>query len=129
MTSAALVIPNGMRDLRVTPRSRVRHSSKARILMPEERSYYVYLLTNWNNRVMYVGVTNDLKRRVYEHQKKLVQGFTQRYNVHKLVYYEQTNDIVSALTREKEIKKWRREKKNNLVVSSNPEWRDLSAQL
>jgi len=94
--------------------------------MPEEKCYYVYLLTNWNNRVMYVGVTNDLRRRVYEHQNKLVKGFTEKYNVDKLVYYEQTNDVIAALTREKEIKKWRREKKNSLVVSVNPKWNDLS---
>ena len=96
--------------------------------MPEEKCYYVYLLTNWNNRVMYVGVTNDLRRRVYEHQNKLVKGFTEKYNVDKLVYYEQTNDVIAALTREKEIKKWRREKKNSLVVAVNPEWHDLSTQ-
>ena len=97
--------------------------------MPEERLYYVYLLTNWNNRVMYIGVTNDLKRRVYEHQNKLVKGFTEKYNVNKLVYYEQTNDVITALSREKEIKKWRREKKNSLVVTVNPEWHDLSMQI
>ena len=79
--------------------------------MAEEKCYYVYLLTNWNNSVMYVGVTNVLRRRVYEHQNKLLQGFTEKYNVDKLVYYEQTNDMIAALTREKEIKKWRREKK------------------
>jgi len=84
------------------------------------------MLTNWNNRVMYVGVTNDLRRRLYEHQNKLVEGFTGKYNVTKLVYYETINDIIAALTREKEIKKWRREKKNNLVVAVNPEWNDLS---
>lgn len=78
---------------------------------------------------MYVGVTNDLKRRVYEHQQKLVSGFTERYNVKKLVYYEQTNDVITALTREKEIKKWRREKKNSLVISVNPEWNDLSKRI
>ena len=97
--------------------------------MSEERSYYVYLLTNWNNAVMYVGVTNDLKRRLYEHQNKLVKGFTEKYNVNKLVYYEQTNDVITALTREKEIKKWRREKKDGLVVSVNPEWKDLSMKI
>ena len=91
--------------------------------MPEERSYYVYLLTNWNHSVMYVGVTNDLRRRIYEHQNK---GFTQKYNVNKLVYYEQTSDVFCALTREKEIKHWRREKKNALVVQTNPKWTDLS---
>jgi len=78
---------------------------------------------------MYVGVTNDLKRRVYEHQNKLVKGFTEKYNVNKLVYYEQTNNVITALTREKEIKKWRREKKNTLVFSGNPEWNDLSKKI
>ena len=75
---------------------------------------------------MYVGVTNDLTRRVYEHQNKLVKGFTEKYNVNKLVYYEQTSNVITALNREKEIKKWRREKKNSLVLQLNPGWDDLS---
>ena len=75
---------------------------------------------------MYVGVTNDLERRIFEHKEKVVKGFTEKYNVNKLVYYEQTSDIAGALNREKEIKKWRREKKNRLVVDTNPLWRDLS---
>jgi putative endonuclease len=91
--------------------------------------YYVYLLTNWNHRVMYVGFTNDLKRRYYEHRNELVKGFTERYNVNKLVYFEETSDVMVAIAREKEIKKWRREKKNNLVIYANPEWKDLSGQL
>ena len=78
---------------------------------------------------MYVGVTNDLKRRIYEHQSKSLQGFTEKYNVNRLVYFEQTHDVLSAITREKEIKKWRREKKNNLVNELNPSWADLSEQL
>lgn len=90
------------------------------------QSYYVYLLTNWNDQVIYVGVTNNLERRLYEHKHKLVQGFTAKYNVNKLVYFEETPDVNAALQREKEIKKWRREKKNNLVTSINPEWQDLS---
>jgi putative endonuclease len=94
--------------------------------MPVEKHYYVYLITNWNNKVMYVGVTNDLKRRIYEHKNKLVKGFTDKYNVNKLVYFEETTDVNSALAREKEIKKWRREKKNNLVLEVNPTWADLS---
>ncbi len=96
--------------------------------MPAENRYYVYLLTNWNHRVMYVGVTNDLVRRIYEHKNKLVKGFTEKYNVNKLVYFEETGDVGSALTREKEIKKWRREKKNALVISINPEWKDLAEE-
>jgi putative endonuclease len=94
--------------------------------MPAENRYYVYLLTNWNHRVLYVGVTNDLTRRLYEHQNKLVTGFTEKYNVNKLVYFEETDDVRSALAREKEIKKWRREKKDALVVSVNPQWKDLA---
>jgi len=75
---------------------------------------------------MYVGITHDLVRRIYEHKEKFVKGFTEKYNVTKLVYYEQTPDISETLKREKEIKKWRREKKNRLVVNTNPQWRDLS---
>jgi putative endonuclease len=89
-------------------------------------SYYVYLLTNKNDKVMYVGVTNNLERRMHEHKTKMVPGFTTKYNVNKLVYFEETDDIVVAIAREKEIKKWRREKKNNLVVAVNPGWLDLS---
>jgi len=88
--------------------------------------YYVYLLTNWNNKVIYVGVTNDLERRVYEHKNKLVEGFTKKYNLKKLVYFEETNDVRAAIAREKEIKRWRREKKNQLVNKANPKWEDLS---
>ena len=94
--------------------------------MPAENRYYVYLLTNWNHRVLYIGVTNDLSRRLYGHKNKLVKGFTEKYNVNKLVYFEETNDVRSALSREKEIKKWRREKKDALVVSVNPQWKDLA---
>lgn len=94
--------------------------------MPGENQYYVYLLTNWNNKVIYVGITNDLRRRLFEHQNKLVKGFTKKYNVTKLAYFETTTDVASAIAREKEIKKWRREKKNKLVETTNPEWKDLS---
>ena len=88
--------------------------------------FFVYILTNWNNKVMYVGMTNNLSRRVFEHKNHLVEGFTDKYNVTKLVYYEHTHDVGSAIAREKEIKKWRREKKNILVESLNPDWLDLS---
>ncbi|MGH7796762.1 MAG: GIY-YIG nuclease family protein [Candidatus Binatia bacterium] len=71
--------------------------------MAFERRYYVYLMTNWNPRVMYVGVTKDLTRRVYEHKSKLLKGFTKKYNIDKLVYFEETDDVRSALAREKEI--------------------------
>ena len=89
------------------------------------KTYFVYLITNWNNKVMYVGVTNDLERRINEHRSKVVKGFTEKYNVNKLVHFEETSDVHSALEREKEIKKWRREKKDKLVEKANPEWRDL----
>ena len=92
----------------------------------KDYDFYVYILTNWNNTVMYIGITNDLKRRLYEHKNKLVDGFTEKYNVTKLVYYEHTNDVHAAIAREKEIKKWHREKKNQLVMTMNPEWQDLS---
>jgi len=89
------------------------------------RNYYVYILTNWNNKVVYVGMTNDLERRIAEHKSKSVPGFTSRYNVKKLVYFEHTTDVLQAIAREKEIKKWRREKKNRLVESMNPAWKEL----
>ena len=88
--------------------------------------YYVYILTNWNNHVMYVGVTNNLERRLFEHQQGMVDGFTKKYRVHKLVYFETTSDVKAALEREKQIKGWTREKKNTLVERLNPEWKDLT---
>ena len=88
--------------------------------------YYVYLLTNWNHRVLYTGVTKDLQRRLYEHQHELVDGFTKRYHVHKLVYFETTTDIRAAIEREKQIKSWSRAAKNKLISGSNPDWNDLS---
>lgn len=88
--------------------------------------YYVYMLTNWNNKVLYTGITNNLERRIYEHKNKLVKGFTAKYNVNKLVYYDYTSDVYSAIAREKEIKGWTRQKKNDLIQSMNPEWIDLS---
>jgi len=91
-----------------------------------ESLYFVYLLTNWNNSVMYIGMTNDLQRRVYEHQNKLVKGFSSKYNLNKLVYFESTRDVTVAIDREKQIKRWRRDKKNQLVDQENPDWEDLS---
>lgn len=95
----------------------------------ENHNYYVYIIANWNNKVIYVGVTNNLERRIYEHKNKLGEGFSKRYNLTKLVYYEHTADINSAIYREKEIKKWRREKKNNLIESLNPKWDDLANRI
>ncbi len=90
--------------------------------------YYVYILTNKNNNVMYVGVTNNLLRRLYEHKNHLIEGFTKKYNVTKLVYYEESPDVLSANAREKQLKGWSRIKKNELVESENPEWNDLSEE-
>lgn len=87
--------------------------------------YYVYILTNNHNRVLYTGVTNDLKRRVYEHKEQLVKGFTKKYNVSKLVYYEACEDIYGAISREKQIKAGSRKKKIELINSVNEEWMDL----
>ena len=89
--------------------------------------YYVYVLVNKTNEVMYVGVTNDLGRRVREHKAELIDGFTKTYHVHKLVYFEEYSDVHRAIRREKQLKGWRREKKNALVESKNPEWNDLGA--
>jgi len=94
----------------------------------KDHNYFVYILSNWNNKVIYVGLTNNLSRRLYEHKNKLIDGFTKKYNLNKLVYYEITPNINSAIQREKEIKKWRREKKNNLIESLNPNWSDLSEE-
>jgi len=90
------------------------------------KQYYVYFLTNWNNKVIYTGVTNDLRRRVYEHKNALGRGFTQKYNVNKLVYYEIYEEIEAAILREKQIKAGSRQKKNELVVKTNPGWEDLA---
>ena len=91
--------------------------------------YYVYMLTNKSNKVLYTGVTNNLQRRLYEHQHCLVEGFTKKCNVHKLVYFEYTTDVRSAIAREKQIKGWSREKKNILINNFNPEWNDLTESI
>jgi putative endonuclease len=90
------------------------------------RSYYVYIMTN-PSRTLYVGVTNDLERRVYQHKQKQIPGFTAKYNITQLVYYEETGDVLAAIAREKTIKGWLRAKKIALVESVNPQWQDLSA--
>jgi putative endonuclease len=87
--------------------------------------YYIYTLTNYTNTVLYTGVTNDLVRRVYEHEEKLVKGFTQKCNVDKLVYYQATEDVLSAIAREKQIKGGSRKKKLDLINGFNPNWEDL----
>jgi putative endonuclease len=90
------------------------------------RQYYIYILTNRNNNVLYVGVTNNLVRRIYEHKNKLIEGFSKRYKLTKLVYYETTESIESAIEREKQLKNWHRDWKINLINQFNPEWKDLS---
>jgi putative endonuclease len=87
-------------------------------------SYYVYILSS-KSRVLYAGVTNDIFRRLAEHKSKTVPGFTSKYNINRLVYCEETDDIMAAIEREKEIKGWRREKKINLIQTDNPGWEDL----
>ena len=90
------------------------------------KQYFVYILTNKNNRVLYTGVTNNLERRVSEHKQKLIDGFTKKYNVNKLVWYAATNDVRVAITEEKRIKGWLRKKKIALIEEMNSEWNDLS---
>lgn len=88
-------------------------------------NYFIYILTNKNHTVLYTGVTNDLRERVYQHKEKLVKGFTKKYNVDKLVYFEHFTHIDEAIAREKQIKAGSRKKKIDLINSINPEWRDL----
>jgi putative endonuclease len=89
------------------------------------RNYYVYILSSKRNGTLYIGVTSDLIKRIQEHKTKETKGFTKKYNVTKLVYYEQTDDIYSALSREKSLKKWHRQWKINLIEKDNPNWNDL----
>ncbi len=89
------------------------------------KQYYVYILSSPSG-TLYTGITNDLKRRVYQHKHKLIEGFTSKYDVTRLVHYEVTDSAQAALAREKEIKAWRRSKKIDLIKSSNPTWQDLS---
>lgn len=88
--------------------------------------YFVYILTNKSNKVLYIGVTNNLERRMFEHRNKMVDGFTKRYNLTKLVYFEETSDVISAMEREKQLKNWHRDWKINLINQFNPNWNDLS---
>ena len=89
------------------------------------KTYFVYIMTN-KSKTLYTGVTNDLERRVHEHKNKQIPGFTGKYNITKLVYYEEGNDINMAIAREKQIKGWLRAKKIALIEAKNPEWKDLS---
>ncbi|MFL6527069.1 MAG: GIY-YIG nuclease family protein [Chthoniobacterales bacterium] len=93
------------------------------------KAFFVYMMTNRSKVVLYTGVTNSLERRVSEHQRGEIKGFTEKYKLDRLVYYESYDDPRDAIAREKEIKGWRRAKKNALVVTKNPRWIDLSPQL
>ena len=91
--------------------------------------YYVYILTNQYNTVLYVGVTNNLVRRIYEHKHEVMDGFTKRYKLHKLVYYDQGKDVTWAIKKEKELKNWHRAWKDKLISEQNPSWKDLSSEI
>ena len=93
------------------------------------KNYYVYILASERNGTLYIGVTNDLVRRVYEHKNGLVEGFTKKYKIHNLVYYESSENIESAIQREKILKSWNRKWKLDLIEKNNPEWNDLYNEL
>jgi len=97
--------------------------------MREQRQYCVYIITNKYNTVLYTGITNNLERRISEHKHKVNKGFSNKYNINKLVFYEVTEDPHIAIGREKQIKGWSRKKKRVLVTSMNPKWKDLSEEL
>ncbi len=89
------------------------------------KTYYIYILASRRNGTLYIGITNNLVRRVYEHKNNLVKGFTLKYKVHRLVYYEQHDNVDSAIQREKQLKSWHRRWKIRLIEEMNPEWKDL----
>ena len=116
----------GVRPLRLSLR---RSDSDCGNLKNMDKQYYIYMMMNKNNTVIYAGVTNNLKKRVYEHKAKMVDGFTKKYNAIKLVYYEIFNDIENAIIREKQIKGGSRKKKIELINSTNKGWKDLYGEL
>ncbi|MDD3773904.1 MAG: GIY-YIG nuclease family protein [Patescibacteria group bacterium] len=93
------------------------------------KNYYVYIITNRWNTIFYIGVTNNLIRRIYEHKNKLIKGFTKKYNIIKLVYYEQFSDPENAVKREKQLKNWHRDWKINLIKKNNPDFKDLYSEI
>jgi putative endonuclease len=95
--------------------------------MDREKRYYVYLLSS-RSRTLYTGITNNIRRRVAEHREANIPGFTEQYHIHRLVYFEVYRDAHSAISREKQIKRWRREKKVALIEEQNPTWNDLAAE-
>ncbi len=92
-------------------------------------AYYVYILASKRNGTLYIGVTSDLVKRVYEHKSGLAEGFTKRYDVKNLVHYEQTSDVDAAIQREKQLKKWNRQWKIDLIEKHNPEWKDVYEEI
>ena len=93
--------------------------------MPDSVSYFVYIITNKNKTVLYTGFTNDLERRIYEHKSKIYKGFATKYNCHKLLYFEEFKEMKDALHRERQVKKYSRQWKENLISEANPDWKDL----
>jgi len=98
------------------------------IISMRDKTYYVYILTNYKNKTLYIGLTNNLERRIYQHKNELIEGFSKRYKLKKLVYYEEFKNIIDALAREKQLKNWHREWKINLVKGVNPEFKDLAEE-
>ena len=92
------------------------------------KRYFVYIITNKYNTVFYIGVTSDIIKRIFEHKNKLVKGFSQKYNLIKLIYFEETNDVNKAISREKQLKNWHRQWKINLVRETNPDYKDLALE-
>lgn len=95
--------------------------------MPTEYIYHIYIMASVTG-TLYIGVTNNLQRRIFEHKQNTVEGFSKKYSCHKLVYYEQYNDVKDAISREKQLKRWRREKKESLIRTINSSWKDLSLE-
>ncbi|OGK25141.1 hypothetical protein A3A46_02365 [Candidatus Roizmanbacteria bacterium RIFCSPLOWO2_01_FULL_37_13] len=93
------------------------------------KNYFIYFLASKKNGTLYIGISNDLKTRVYQHKKDLVEGFTKKYKVHNLVYYEVFTQVKDAILREKRLKKWKRKWKIKLIEKKNPEWKDLYYEL
>jgi len=114
----------GGTTLRMTRTKKSRAMRRRNIGRKGELMYYVYILADKNDAVMYIGVTNNLKRRLYEHKNEQIEGFTKKYHVHKLVYYEEYSEVNDAIAREKQLKRWVRAKKNWLVETKNPNWDD-----
>jgi putative endonuclease len=129
MDSGLRSLTLGMSETKVASKSQIRirkcDNTSGLNVTDDPAVYYVYILASRKHGTLYIGVTNNLIRRVYEHRSDVVRGFSTRYQVHLLVWFESYDDVTTAITREKELKKWRRDWKINLIESSNPEWADL----